>query len=96
MQVSARITREHPPECSTLLPLIYEMSQHSTAIHILQHCQHRPIDRFIPGVFRHRPPAASVADHEAMAEAIAAGQPARAAQITFEHLTNPIETLQRY
>ena len=76
--------------------LIYEMSQHSTATHVLEHFQHRPIDRFIPGVFRHRPPAASVADHEAMAEAIASGQPARAEQVTFEHLTNLVEVLKHY
>jgi DNA-binding GntR family transcriptional regulator len=76
--------------------LIYEMSQHSTATHVLEHFRHRPIDRFIPGVFRHRPPAASVADHEAMAEAIASGHPARAEQVTFEHLTNLIEVLEHY
>jgi DNA-binding GntR family transcriptional regulator len=76
--------------------LIYEISAHATATRILGHFQHRPIDRFIPDVFRHRPPAASVADHEAIAEAIASGDAARAELVTRDHMTSLVQTLRRY
>lgn len=87
---------EYLDENTRFHTLIYWMSHHATARHILEYIQHRPIDRLIPGVFRNRPPTASVRAHEDIAEAIAAGDPERAGTRTFEHLTNLIEALREY
>ena len=75
---------------------IHAMARHPTAQAILERFQHRPIDRFFPQPFRPSPPAASVHEHERIAAAIVAGDPAAAEAAMHEHLTSLITMLQRF
>jgi DNA-binding GntR family transcriptional regulator len=75
---------------------IHTMARHTTAQAILEQFQHRPIDRFFPQEFRTSPPAASVAEHQRIAQAIAARDPEAAEKAMYEHLTNLVALLKRF
>ena len=96
MAATANQVSEYLRVNATFHDAIYAMAGHVTAQRILEHFQHRPIDRFLPQPFRGRPPTASVDEHERIAEAIGAGDAAAAAQAMRIHLTSLVETLERH
>jgi DNA-binding GntR family transcriptional regulator len=75
---------------------ISAMARHATAERILGQIRNRAIDRQLPQAFRASPPAASVAEHQKIAAAIAAGDSEAAAAAMYEHLTALIELLKAY